>query len=80
MKTESLHLIARPRRLRLTSTLRNMVRETELNASDFIYPLFIRHGEKTSAQRSARCRGFINFQRTNSARKQKKSPHWVSLL
>lgn len=38
-------LTFRPRRLRHSPTLRNMVRETELNASDFIYPLFIRHGE-----------------------------------
>ena len=35
----------RPRRLRQTEALRSMVRETELNARDFIYPLFIRHGE-----------------------------------
>jgi len=37
-------LAARPRRLRLTSALRSMVRETELNPRDFIYPLFIRPG------------------------------------
>ncbi len=34
----------RPRRLRLNANLRRMVQETELNAADFIYPLFIRHG------------------------------------
>jgi porphobilinogen synthase len=34
----------RPRRLRSTPALRAMVRETELNARDFIYPLFVRHG------------------------------------
>src|ERR1035437_2747033 len=33
--------IVRPRRLRATATLRDMVRETTLHASDFIYPLFI---------------------------------------
>ena len=38
-------LIARPRRLRQTEALRLMVRETELNARDFIYPLFVRHGD-----------------------------------
>ncbi|HBG74959.1 MAG TPA: porphobilinogen synthase [Anaerolineae bacterium] len=38
-------LIARPRRLRQSETLRAMVRETELNARDFIYPLFVRHGQ-----------------------------------
>jgi porphobilinogen synthase len=31
--------------LRQTEALRSMVRETELNARDFIYPLFVRHGE-----------------------------------
>src|SRR5690349_24337625 len=34
----------RPRRLRTTPALRSMVRETELNPRDFIYPLFVRHG------------------------------------
>ncbi len=35
----------RPRRLRQNEALRSLVRETELNARDFIYPLFIRHGK-----------------------------------
>ena len=35
----------RPRRLRHTAVLRRMVRETELNPADFIYPLFVTHGE-----------------------------------
>ncbi|HKW23148.1 MAG TPA: porphobilinogen synthase [Ktedonobacterales bacterium] len=35
---------ARPRRLRLSETMRRMVRETTLSPSDFIYPLFVRHG------------------------------------
>ncbi|NOZ49007.1 MAG: porphobilinogen synthase [Chloroflexi bacterium] len=34
----------RPRRLRRTPALRRMVRETELNPADFIYPLFVQHG------------------------------------
>ena len=38
-------LISRPRRLRQNEALRAMVRETELNARDFIYPLFVRHGD-----------------------------------
>ncbi|HLO33735.1 MAG TPA: porphobilinogen synthase [Anaerolineales bacterium] len=42
----------RPRRLRATPALRAMVRETELNARDFIYPLFVRHGEGRSEIRS----------------------------
>jgi porphobilinogen synthase len=37
---------ARPRRLRLNPTLRTMVRETHLAAEDFIYPLFVTHGQK----------------------------------
>ncbi len=36
----------RPRRLRRTETLRALVRETELSVNDFIYPLFVVHGEK----------------------------------
>lgn len=34
----------RPRRLRQSSMIRALVRETELNPQDFIYPLFVRHG------------------------------------
>src|SRR5512138_1616299 len=45
-------LTARPRRLRATPALRDMVRETELNARDFIYPLFVRHGAGRSEVRS----------------------------
>ena len=44
--------VTRPRRLRATPVLRAMVRETELNASDFIYPLFVRHGTGRSEIRS----------------------------
>lgn len=36
---------SRPRRLRANPALRAMVRETELSAADFIYPLFVRHGK-----------------------------------
>ena len=36
--------IHRPRRLRRTEALRAMVRETELQPSDFIYPLFVVEG------------------------------------
>ena len=34
----------RMRRLRSTHELRGLVRETELSASDFVYPLFIAEG------------------------------------
>ena len=37
---------SRPRRLRHTPGLRRMVRETQLTPDDFIYPLFVTHGEK----------------------------------
>jgi porphobilinogen synthase len=35
----------RPRRLRRTENLRRMVRETRLSADEFIYPLFVVHGQ-----------------------------------
>ena len=37
-------LTARPRRLRRTPALREAVRETRLDARDFIYPIFVRPG------------------------------------
>lgn len=37
--------IARPRRLRIHPTLRQMVAETTLTTNDLVYPLFIQHGE-----------------------------------
>lgn len=37
--------VSRPRRLRLSESLRSMVRETELSPQDFIYPMFVRFGE-----------------------------------
>jgi porphobilinogen synthase len=42
-------IVHRPRRLRSTPALRAMVRETELNVRDFIYPLFVRHGTGRTA-------------------------------
>ncbi|MCC6456463.1 MAG: porphobilinogen synthase [Caldilineaceae bacterium] len=39
-------LSSRPRRLRRTPALRAMVRETQLHANDFIYPLFVAHGQQ----------------------------------
>ena len=35
----------RPRRLRRNDNIRRMVRETTLSVNDFIYPLFVRHGQ-----------------------------------
>lgn len=36
--------ISRPRRMRFSTQLREMVRETVLSPRDFIYPVFVRHG------------------------------------
>lgn len=44
IRTSDRTSIHRVRRLRASPALRTMVRETELNAHDFIYPLFVRHG------------------------------------
>lgn len=46
MRESSLDLIARPRRLRRTAAIRNLVRETRLDPACFIYPLFIVPGER----------------------------------
>ena len=46
--TSHLSLPHRPRRLRHTPALRRMVRETILTPADFIYPIFVVHGEGVS--------------------------------
>jgi len=38
-------MIIRPRRLRRTSAIRSMVRETSITANDLISPLFVKHGK-----------------------------------
>ena len=38
-------MLIRPRRLRKTAALRDMVRETSLSVKDFIHPLFVKHGD-----------------------------------
>src|SRR5713226_1286522 len=43
----------RLRRLRMTETLRSMVRETELSKNDFIYPLFVVPGTKVKKEVSS---------------------------
>lgn len=45
--------ISRPRRLRTSASLRAMVRETEINSRDFIYPLFVRHGKNIKQEISS---------------------------
>ncbi len=45
--------LIRPRRLRRLPAIRNLVRETELNAADFIYPLFVVPGEKVKSEISS---------------------------
>lgn len=44
MSNSPVYPVIRPRRLRRSNALRDMVRETSLNPTDFIYPLFIRPG------------------------------------
>jgi len=43
----------RPRRLRRTPALRELVRETELSVKDFIYPLFITYGDNIKKEISS---------------------------
>ncbi|MCP4540207.1 MAG: porphobilinogen synthase [Chloroflexi bacterium] len=38
--------VYRPRRLRINENVRRMVRETVLTPADFVYPLFVVHGEQ----------------------------------
>ena len=40
----------RPRRLRTSAGIRKLVRETELNAADFVYPLFIVPGQNVKQE------------------------------
>lgn len=48
-RVEIADLRVRPRRLRRSQSIRRLVRETELGPDDFIYPLFVRHGEDIRA-------------------------------
>ena len=38
-------MIVRPRRLRTTAALRKMVRETRMDKSSLVYPMFVKDGE-----------------------------------
>ena len=40
-----MEMTVRPRRLRKNDTLRRMVRETRMDKSSLIYPIFVREGE-----------------------------------
>ena len=42
--------LARPRRLRRSAPIRALVRETSLDAGDFVYPLFVRQGRGVRAE------------------------------
>ena len=50
------NLKLRLRRMRLSKNMRRLVRETGLTSDDFIYPLFVRHGQdvKTACGIAAR--------------------------
>ncbi len=52
LRTSTTGPAQRLRRLRTKPALRAMVRETDLNARDFIYPLFVRHGDGRNEIRS----------------------------
>jgi porphobilinogen synthase len=52
MENRKPKLVHRPRRLRTNLAIRALLRETELNARDFIYPLFVRHRSGRSEIRS----------------------------
>ncbi|OCQ95357.1 delta-aminolevulinic acid dehydratase [Nostoc sp. MBR 210] len=45
MSVKPLNFLQRPRRLRRTEKLRQMVRETTLSVDDLIYPMFVMEGE-----------------------------------
>jgi porphobilinogen synthase len=45
--------VARPRRLRQNAGLRRLVRQTTLTPADFIYPMFIRHGQNVRQEVSS---------------------------
>lgn len=44
-KTKTIVPTIRPRRMRLSKSIRRMVRETSITLDDFIYPLFVRYGK-----------------------------------
>ena len=46
-------MLRRPRRLRVNSATRNLIRETKLNTEDLIYPLFIVEGENIKSEISS---------------------------
>lgn len=46
-------LKSRPRRLRTSPGIRSMMRETNLESSDFIYPLFVTHGNRLKQEISS---------------------------
>ena len=52
--------IHRPRRLRRTEALRNLVRETRLSTAGFIYPMFVCPGTKIRQPKSAPCPASTN--------------------
>lgn len=44
-KVKKMEMLKRPRRIRGSETLRKMVRETRMDKSSLIYPMFVREGE-----------------------------------
>ena len=56
------NMLRRPRRLRSSKAIRNLVRETKLQVEDFIYPLFIVDGECIKKRNiiNGRCLSFFS--------------------
>src|SRR6056297_2281782 len=53
MEVFLMDLIRRPRRLRSSQNIRDLVRETNLSASDFVKPLFVVNGENVREEISS---------------------------
>lgn len=54
-------IFSRPRRLRRTPQIRDLVRETTLNKNNFVYPLFVVPGKKFQRNIfNAKCISVIN--------------------
>ena len=47
-------MLKRPRRLRISKAMRNLVRETKIDVDDLIYPLFVVEGENIKEEILAR--------------------------
>ncbi|PYI75271.1 MAG: hypothetical protein DMF04_10740 [Verrucomicrobia bacterium] len=71
-------LVHRPRRLRRTAAIRNLIRETNLNRHDFVLPLFVSEKiERAKARRQRDRGGRTSSLRSGSA---SRAPVWNSQI